>query len=181
MTIFHLLTFIISFVILIGLILFVSLTLFEEEKVYPPDFTDCPDYWKVNPDGTCQIPHPNSINMGTLKYKSEEIYKYNFDASGNVTESSDSQNPSYNSYLSKYNSNKVGNIKKTGIEQESGVKYGYYQSDIPHGYDMTNPMNDSIDFRDPGWALYGDPYCEIRRWAIRHNIQWDGILNYNKC
>jgi hypothetical protein len=83
-----------------------------------------------------------------------------------------------NSYLSKYEN---GGPLITGIEEQKGVVYGYYHSDIPHGYDSTNPKNDSINFQDPGWALFGDPYCEIQRWAIRHNIQWDGILNYDKC
>jgi hypothetical protein len=181
MTIFHILTFVISFIILFLLILFVSLYLYTPPNTYPPDFTDCPDFWKVNPDGTCEIPHPNDENMGLLKDNYQEIYRYDFE--DNPTEKT--------SYLSKYNilpedDDDEDNIlpedgTKEGTQIYQGVKYGYYKSDIPHGYDPNNPTTNSIDFNDGGWALYGDPYCEMRRWAIRQNIQWDGIINYNKC
>lgn len=178
MTLFYILTLVVSITILIGLVIFVGIYLFEEPKTYPPDFTDCPDFWKVKPDGTCKIPHPNGKNIGNLKENAQEIFLYTYAADGKHDEST--LDNSMNSYLSKYNGEASSDPIK-GIEEQKGVVYGYYHSDIPHGYDSTNPKNDSINFQDPGWALFGDPYCEIQRWAIRHNIQWDGILNYNKC
>lgn len=190
MTLFYILTLVVSITILIGLVIFVGIYLFEEPKTYPPDFTDCPDFWKVKPDGTCKIPHPNGKNIGNLKENAQEIFLYTYDLSGNHNDESTLDN-SMNSYLSKYtseepitdNEESITSSEKLikGIEEQKGVVYGYYHSDIPHGYDSTNPKNDSINFQDPGWALFGDPYCEIQRWAIRHNIQWDGILNYDKC
>ena len=119
----------------------------------------------------------NGKNIGNLKENAQEIFLYTYDISGNHNDESTLDN-SMNSYLSKYEN---GGPLIPGIEEQKGVVYGYYHSDIPHGYDSTNPKNDSINFQDPGWALFGDPYCEIQRWAIRHNIQWDGILNYDKC
>jgi len=141
--------------------------IFNQNKntLYPRDMTSCPDNWQVRPDGTCQIPERGSINMGKLNEKGRIMYEYMID-----------DNMQY-SYLSKFfdsNDNKyVGSSKKKII--------GYYNTDIPNGYDEKNPQNSWINFNDGGWASHGDPYCAIQKWANINNIQWDGIANYNNC
>ena len=58
---------------------------------------------------------------------------------------------------------------------------GYYQYDIPYGFDPTKPT--VINFNDPAWGSNGDPYCAMMRWAKNHGITWDGLtgLNQYKC
>ena len=169
MQLFHILTFIISITIFIGLFIY-SVSIFYDKKTYfPPDIPDCPDYWKVNEDGTCQIPKPGELNLGNLAEKGRQIYTYS-----NFTDKSVTYSflPSY--YDPIFPKMMFG--KKT-----ADLPLGYYQIDIPYGYDQEKPQNGTIDFNDNGWASHGDPYCEMKKWASQHNVQWDGMANYNKC
>jgi len=106
--------------------------------------------------------------IGNLKNKGHTIYTYaNIDGI-----------PNYSLLAQYYDPN--DNQLYDGIEDPK-LGLGYYNADIPYGYDEDNPQINEIDFTDKGWASYGDPYCEIKRWANINNIQWDGLLNYNKC
>lgn len=169
MQLFHILTFIISISVFLGLFIYIFVIFYTKEKVYPPDITNCPDYWKINNSGQCIIPKKNELNLGNLKEKGMPIYSYkHYDIYGNIQKEY--------SYLTSYY-NPVH--PKTFIgTQEIKLPLGYYQNDIPHGYDSNNPQYGVIDFNDKGWGSYGNPYCEIQKWASQHNIQWDGIANY---
>lgn len=168
MRLFHILTFIISISIFIGLFIYTFIEFNKKNMLYPPDMANCPDYWKVNPTGSCQIPKKGELNLGNLESKGRQIYTYE-----NIMNI-----PNY-SYLPSYYDSTNDEVYYGNIE--SNLPLGYYNSDIPYGYDDSKPQSGYVDFEDSGWASYGDPYCEIKKWAKINNIQWDGMANYNKC
>lgn len=181
MRLFHILTIIISLSVFIGLFIYTFITFNKKNTSFSPDLTDCPDYWKVNEDGTCQIPKPGEMNLGNLdavmdekgttlsSSRGRQIYKYKKFTDKSTTYS---YLPSYYDPI---------NPELLYGKPAKDLPLGYYQSDIPYGYDSDTPQRGVIDFNDGGWASFGDPYCEIKNWASMHNIQWDGIANYNKC
>jgi hypothetical protein len=181
MRLFHILTIIVSLSVFFGLFIYTFITFHQNSKSFPPDLTDCPDYWKVNSDGTCQIPKPGEMNLGNLdavkdadgkivsSSRGKQIYRYKSFTNGSTTYS----------YLPSYY-DPISPALLTG-KPATDLPLGYYNTDIPYGYDSESPERGVIDFNDGGWASFGDPYCEIKRWASTHNIQWDGIANYNKC
>jgi hypothetical protein len=38
-----------------------------------------------------------------------------------------------------------------------------------------------INPNDRIWSKFGSPICAQRTWARSHNIEWEGVSNYNKC
>ena len=168
MNIFYFLTFFISILIFLGLFAYSAYIFYSgKQTLFPPDMAPCPDNWSMNADGTCQIPIPSShANLGYLAKTGRPIYMYD-----NITD-----NPNY-SYLPSYYDTATYTTY-TG-KLVPNVPLGYYTTDIPAGYDIENPQNGNIDFTDPGWSAYGDPYCAIKQWAQTQNIQWDGMLSYN--
>jgi hypothetical protein len=166
MQLFHKLVIYISIFVFIILFLYTAYVFYTTQNpIFPPDIPNCPDYWTTNSDGTCQIPHKGDPNLGNLAFKGHPIYRYG----------------TKYSFLANYDA-VDGNGNITGIQNgENTNKIGYFNSDIPYGYDEENPQIDTVRFNDPGWASYGDPYCEIQRWAKINNIQWDGMASYNKC
>jgi hypothetical protein len=177
-------------------------------KIFPKDMTSCPDFWTVNPNGSCQIPTPGpknepAINIGLLtnSQKAESIYSiYNYeqknvlDLSGIYLDST--LDISNISYLSAYNDpgnflqkTKIGTnfpvsiIRNPSLKKGSASEKKVYRYDInnhiPYGYSISNPGE--IDFNDHKWGSYGDPYCAIQSWVKQNNIAWDSIMAYNKC
>ena len=51
MRLFHILTIIISLIVFFGLFIYTFVTFHEKNKSFPPDLTDCPDYWKADGSG----------------------------------------------------------------------------------------------------------------------------------
>jgi hypothetical protein len=53
---------------------------------------------------------------------------------------------------------------------------------ITHGFNSVKQADGSIvnyiNFNDPGWS---GGICDKRTWARDHEIQWDGVSNYNSC
>lgn len=74
MTLFYILTLVVSITILIGLVIFVGIYLFEEPKTYPPDFTDCPDFWKVKPTELVKYLIRMVKILGILKKKPKKFF-----------------------------------------------------------------------------------------------------------
>ena len=134
--------------------------------IHPNVGDACPDYWVVNPDNTCEIP-TNNVNMGDLT----------------------SENRSFTNKDSKptlvNKTNKYGNIVQTSLP--STFTYNAYDTaQIPFGYYLNDPnkVPTFINFNDSGWVSYssgGSRICGLKKWANQHQIQWDGISNYNKC
>lgn len=206
MDLFHILTIIISLVVFLGLFIYTCVIYYSgTPTIFPKDMTACPDFWTVNPDGTCQIPLPadgaSSLNIGKLtdsQHTQYPVYTYKqqdtIDPSGIKLDIL--SNVSNISFLSSYND--PGNfLQRTqygtnfpisiirGPSLQSGTSsteqvYRYdVSNNIPYGYSVQNPG--AIDFKDKGWASYGDPYCAIQSWAKQNDIAWDGMLAYNKC
>lgn len=170
MKLFHIFTLIISITVFLGLFVFSAVMFYtSKSKLFPPDMAPCPDNWKMNADGRCKIPAPGpKSNLGYLSKVGRPIYVYS-----NIDDQ-----PHY-SYLPTYYDLDEHDIIKGKIDPK--LPLGYYTTDIPHGYDIETPQDGSVDFTDAGWAMSGDPYCSIKKWAQTQNIQWDGILSYNNC
>lgn len=161
---FYIVIVVISSIVLfcVGILMYFQFS-YEDKVIFPYVETDCPDNWKIHPDGSCIIPPPGR-NTGTMQGK--PIYMYNI---GNKLE--------YTMLESIYNMTIQSEMK--------GELYpdvlGYYSVDIPHGYDTDNPQINRVDFTDLGWDNYGSSLCEKRKWARIKNIAWDGVTNYNGC
>lgn len=134
--------------------------------IYPNVGDACPDYWVVNSDNTCQIP-TNGFNMGDL---SANTYNYT----------------DFKGSKQKITKNKYGNSVYSTIPN-TGSYIVYTKEQIPFGYYLQNPKDPtqtSVNFNDPGWVSYssnGSRQCGLKKWANQHQIQWDGVSNYNKC
>jgi hypothetical protein len=168
MNTFHFLTFFVSILILLGLFVYSAIVFYSgRNTLFPHDMSPCPDNWKMNPDGTCQIPMPGPrSNLGRLGQTGQQIYIYD----------NDDSDATY-SYLPKYYD--TASFTTYQGKPATNLPRGYYKADIPAGYDVENPQKGSVNFHDPEWASHGDPYCAIKKWAQTQNIQWDGILSYN--
>jgi hypothetical protein len=206
MNVFNILTIIVSVTIFLGLFVYTFVIYYNNNPtMFPKDMTACPDFWTVNPDGTCQIPTSapggSAINAGKLTDSQKGIYTiYTYPTStpdGKGKSLDITLDVSNISYLKEYNDpgtkvytrrNGKYNIPRR-YRRDPGTKSGgppkkvVYRYDIsnniPYGYSIRDPG--SIDFRDKGWATYGDPYCAIKSWTKENNIVWDGMLAYNKC
>jgi hypothetical protein len=179
-------------------------------KFFPKDMTSCPDFWTVNPNGTCQIPTPGPnnepvVNAGSLTRSQKTIYPiYTYeqivDASGNpikfdpsgkkLDQTLDVLNKSY---LASYNDpgtifkmavNRIPkNITRSHSKQNGTLSENVYRYDISNNipYGYSIHSPGDIDFNDRNWGSYGDPYCAIQSWVKENNIAWDSIIAYNKC
>lgn len=164
---FHITVIIVASIIFVITLLYFITQYGEMNKIYPPVATDCPDYWTVNKDGTCNIPTDGN-NLGTLN--GQEIYTYIIN------------NATVYSYLPQYYSIVDKALLDGTLYKVNGNNViGYYKSDIPAGYNPSLPQNNRIDFNDPSWALGGTSECGISKWAKIHNVAWDGMTNYNVC
>jgi hypothetical protein len=163
---FQIITIAIASLVFLGLFLYSAIIFYSGRKtLFPPDMAPCPDGWSLNPDGTCKIPAPSpTANLGHLATTGHKIYLYD-----NI--------PDGYSYLPTYY-DIVTDETYTG-KTDDKLPLGYYTADIPYGYDIDNPQKGVVDFADPGWSSYGDPYCAMKKWAKTQNIQWDGLLSYN--
>ena len=158
MDLFYKLVLIISILVFLGLFTYTAIIFYlTRDTVYPPDIMTCPDYWKVTPEGRCKIPAVNELNLGNLAAKGQPIYVYD-----NITGV-----PKY-SLLSEYYDPHMNQLYKGRLDET--LAPGFYNADIPYGYNQETPQIDSIDFGDPGWASYGDPQKEIQRWKAVNNI-----------
>jgi hypothetical protein len=206
MNIFNILTIIIAITVFLGLFIYTLVIYYSNNPtIFPKDMTACPDFWTVNPDGTCQIPTPapgktatnagKLVNSQTIQFP---IYTYptvnKYDESGAQLDSAlDISNISflaaYDDPGSVYQSTPTGTnmpqsrIRNSSLQAGRASENAVYRYDIknsiPYGYSIRNPG--AIDFRDKGWASYGDPYCAIQAWTKQNGIAWDGMLAYNKC
>ena len=208
MNLFHILSIIISVVVFLGLFIYTMVIYYNDvPKIFPKDMTSCPDFWTVNPNGTCQIPTPGpnnepAVNIGLLEKSQTDnkytIYTYtkisDIDPSGIYLDKT--LDVSNISYLSSYNDpgNFLQRTKRgtnfppsitrnpstqTGFDSKKTVYRYDVSSNIPYGYSIHSPGD--IDFNDRNWGSYGDPYCAIQSWVKENNIAWDSMIAYNKC
>ena len=54
----------IAIVMLIGAMVFIGYALYKQttDVSWPPKIPKCPDYWTLNPDGSCKKPNPVPIS-----------------------------------------------------------------------------------------------------------------------
>ena len=138
-----------------------------EIKVFPPTMSNCPTGWKVNTDGTCNIP-TDGTNMGNLYGKGMPIYK-NVSKDGTVIYTKNSTN---------------GGIKLTDVNGNLILAYTGKSSKFPNfpgGYDVTHPEHNVVDFNREDWAKTESVLCANHKWAVMNNIHWEGVSNYNHC
>jgi hypothetical protein len=131
-----------------------------KSRTYPPVMSNCPTGWTVNSDGTCNIPSKGGLNLGNLR--GVPIYKLT--VNGKSTFSTDP---------------KSGGILLTDIYGKPIL--AYTSKHIPAGYDTNNPQLPVVNFESLNWSRYGSTLCANREWAIKNNIEWEGVTNYNKC
>lgn len=144
-----------------------------KSQEFPPVMSNCPTNWKVNDDGTCQIP-VDGVNMGNLNGKGRPIYKKDKkDNSGNQTTSYSTNPIKGGSQLIDLYKNKI--LAYTG--RDSNTKF----PNFPAGYDVTHPEKSVVDFTSSDWSEYGSTLCANHEWAIKNNINWEGVSNYNHC
>lgn len=164
---FNITVIIVATVVLICTFLFFLIRYSKRDKTFSPVVTDCPDYWTVNQDGTCNIP-TDGKNTGSLQART--IYSYQID-----DRTAYSLLPEF--YSIPYDQVLVG----TPYTNSNNNIKGYYKTEIPNGYDENNPQINRVDFNDPLWSKNGVAECEIMRWSKIHNIAWDGMNTINTC
>ena len=145
----------------------------KESTEFPPTMSNCPAGWLVNPDGTCNIP-VDGTNLGNLLGKGRPIYKFiSYDDSNNE--------------IMTYNTNPVkGGVILTDIYGNKVMAYTGPGSntifpDFPGGYDITHPEKSIVDFTASNWSKYESVLCSNYKWAVKNNINWEGVTNYNHC
>jgi hypothetical protein len=200
MNIFNILTIIISIIVFLGLFVYTFIIYYNNNStIFPKDMTSCPDFWTVNPNGTCKIPTTIDgeppVNIGKLansQKMSYTVYSYPTVSPSDKTGKKldillDISNISYFSEYDDpgtvFKSTPSGTNMPVSKIRDGSVKPGrpyatnVYRYKIPYGYNIRNP--DTVDFRDKGWASYGDPYCAIKQWSKENESAWDGISSYN--
>lgn len=160
---FYMITLIVASIVFLAAFFIVYLQYSGRDNMFPPILTTCPDYWKLNRDQTCEIPIDGK-NTGNMKGR--QIYEYTV---GNRKQ--------YSLMASMYDPVSKTTYKGTPYNSRKG----YYVDAIPYGYDSKNPQKGTVDFFDMGWASAGSSICEKHKWAVSHNIAWDGITNYSRC
>jgi len=148
-----------------GIIFFITMVIFwyltpEMNKVYPPVMSNCPTGWSVNDDGTCNIPPKGGTNLGNLVGLPVHVVIRD----GTVVYTT---NP------------KAGGII---LKDRYGNEIlGYSKKEIPAGYNVNTPQIPVVDFTTNDWGQYGSVLCANYDWAVKNNIEWEGITNYNQC
>jgi len=128
--------------------------------VYPPVMSNCPTGWSVNMNGTCNIPPEGGRNIGNLK--GSPVYR--IVRKGVVTYTTDATSG--------------GMVLK---DRYGNIILGYTKDDFPAGYDVSNIQIPVVDFTDNKWGQYGSVLCANYDWAMKKNIEWEGVTNYNQC
>jgi len=155
------------FVFIITMILFWYFGNVKSDE-FPPIMSNCPHNWTVNSDGTCNIPI-DGVNIGNLIKRGRPIYKVV--SNNNVRYTTTPTNNAI--VLSDLYGNRI--LAYTG--PNSNTKF----PDFPGGYDSNHPEKNVVDFRVDEWSQYGSILCANHEWAVKNNINWEGVSNYNHC
>ena len=156
------------FVFVLTMILFWFLSDKKSDE-FPPTMSNCPVNWKVNSDGTCNIPI-DGVNIGNLSGRGRPIYKIT--SQDNIV--TYTINPTSGAtILTDLYGNRI--LAYTG--PDSKTKF----PDFPGGYDISRPEKNVVDFTHEKWAKKGSVLCANYEWAVTNNINWEGVSNYNHC
>jgi len=145
----------------------------KKSDEFPPTMSNCPTGWSVNPDGTCNIPI-DGTNLGNLTGKGVPIYKLITQDDNNNETITYSTNPlNGGTVLTDVYNNKV--MAYTGPDSKTRFP------NFPGGYDITHPEKSVVDFTASNWSKYESVLCSNYKWAVKNNINWEGVTNYNHC
>lgn len=153
-----------------GFIFIITMMIFwifsnEQSKYYPPAMSNCPTGWKVDMSGNCIIP-TDGTNLGNLNGKGRRIFR---NSDGTIT----------------YDTSKGGTLinDKNGFPILAYTGFGSNTKfpNFPAGYNIKTPDKNIVDFTAEGWSKYGSVLCANHEWAIKNNIHWEGVSNYNQC
>lgn len=157
-----------------------------KKNIFPFSMNSCPDNWEVTADGKCIIPSADieKANIGDLHTYKYPVYKLKMqDASGKTIDKY--------TYVSEmnFNGNLIqgeiykDNAKNTvylydisGLIPESAYRNAYHKEDIQ--------LPNAIDFNSKEWSRFhgvNSRICQVKKWINKHNIQWDGLTQYNQC
>tara|TARA_B110000967_G_C18898635_1_gene572765 strand:+ start:3407 stop:3925 length:519 start_codon:yes stop_codon:yes gene_type:complete len=140
--------------------------------IYPPNKSDCPDYWdsiKVKGNNVCLVPSESTHkNIGNLF----ESNKQNFDWKYYITENKlDIMNDS-NTAWNHYNNNNATNLK---FRFNGSYRTPGYNNEL-------GPEDTYVNFNDEYWNnSIESKDCKYKLWSNKNNIEWEGISNYNRC
>jgi len=170
----------------------------QTKHLNPPHMSSCPDFWKLQSDGTCEIPGSDGQNMGDIKQKSVNVFTRVSDPNSYVDSIANRADLSVKGHkndsgFSPVNvfapGTSINNIDMNDISNnQMTFAHTYLSKDFPFGFDLINASKSNkynVDFTDMGWSTYGSGgssrVCALRTWANQHGIIWDGVTNYNKC
>ena len=177
---------IVTLVSLFATLLFVYINYPPPNITIPHAMTTCPDHWEVTEDGKCIIPSADisGANIGDLATWKMKLYEYEF------LDTSSNQIILVHNTLEKWED--VNNNTYTGKiyrDEKKNPIYAYNlpENDLPEtAYNRANydyPI--AFDFFSPDWTnhnhSFGSRICQIKKWMNKHNIQWDGVSQYNRC
>lgn len=155
----------------------------------PHAMTNCPDKWEIDENGNCLIPSPDipGANVGDLGKKKIILYKYTFLDNGklqNIISNLPTWNDiSGNSIAGKTYKNDQ-KIQVYAYDLSGDLPTSIYNPLLQDEYTYSEAPN-SIDFTSPYWTKYNNSpssrICNIKKWLNKHNIQWDGLSQYNRC
>jgi len=196
----------VALIILVILLIIVYFRLQTKDTKFPAALTNCPDYWKINPEnGNCIIPSKDDpkANLGNLanKNKGTPIYVYNFE--GNLLTSSvkiiDTENGPVKGMPYKKDGYTVYAYNLNSEPASYDIPVGYYK--LPTNYNKLSEADklkaqqnnlfkpiiekgNEINFNKIEWSAHdegGASICQIKKWANKNNIVWDGLDSYNQC
>jgi len=182
---------IVTLVSLVTSLVYVFMSYPNPNITIPHAMTNCPDKWEMDENGKCVIPCPDlsGANVGDLGKKKTTLYKYTIieDEKTQKIVNKISSMPSWT-----LNGKEIfGKLYKN--DQKMQI-YAYdLKNDLPTS--IYNPLIEDehtyietpnvIDFTSPYWTKFNNSpssrICNIKKWLHKHNIQWDGVSQYNRC
>ena len=163
----------------------------RERQIHPHAMTTCPDNWEATPDGKCIIPSadlPNA-NIGRLIDKKFPLYEYKYIENGEIkfghntaktVQKQDNPNEVYDTW--EYKDRQGNRVYGYDIVDKEVKKNSLVP---PESFDPDNkdwPI--TIDFFSDDWNYFNgvnSRVCQIKKWAQKNRIAWDGLENYNQC
>ena len=124
MDIFYVLVLSIAIMLLILILTYIGIKMaYNKDAVgqnaYPPQFSNCPDYWQTNIDGTCVIPNSGGKNYGSINAGNPSSCGTNTQKNA-IDFSAACWNTSGSSVCSKQLWSKMNNVSWDGISNYNG-------------------------------------------------------------
>jgi len=153
---FYIIVLVVALVFLLMILTVMGVMMKSQNKstVYPPTMNTCPDYWTEDASGNCTRPtDATARNQG-------DYYVAATPAVAAVAA--------------------IGsNPAKPAVAATPASLTPFLIGTAGPPYALTTSK---FDPADKSWTLTGKTaICAKRDWAVKHNIVWDGVSNYNNC